>query len=39
MKITIIVDGMCSKEDIITYMNSINIDDELIKSIKFDGDK
>lgn len=37
MKITIILDGKCSKSEIIDYINSLKIDDELIKSITFDN--
>lgn len=36
MKIIIDLDEAYSKEAIITYMNAINIDDELVKSIKFE---
>jgi hypothetical protein len=38
MKIIIEVDAKLDKKEIISYLKSINIDDELIKSIKFEGD-
>ena len=38
MKIILEVDGTYSKKEVIAYMMSINIDDEFIKSIKFEGD-
>ena len=36
MRIIIDLDESYSKEGIINYLNAINIDDELIKSIKFE---
>jgi len=38
MKIIIDVDSKFSKSEIRDYLKSINIDDELIRSIKFEGD-
>ena len=38
MKIIIEVDGDCCKEHIIPYMKALNIDGELIRSIKFEDE-
>jgi len=37
MRIIIDVDGWCTKDNIISYTKAINIDDELINSMKFEG--
>jgi hypothetical protein len=38
MRIIIEVDSKYSQDEAIAYFKSINIDDELIKSIKFESD-